>query len=85
MPKTKLAETFERESRNDFENIISVTKDDIKAIAYPSNLEGSVTCDYLCSGGSSCGHSCGRCGDCSCACSCSNSYSSSSDGNKIES
>lgn len=83
MSETKLVAMFERESRNGSGNIIPVTKDDLKAIAYPLNLNGSVTCDYMCGGGSSCGHSCGRCGDCSCACSCSISYSS--DVKKIES
>jgi hypothetical protein len=67
------AKASERGISDDSERIIGITKDDLRALAYPRSeaLASAATCDSMCSGGSSCGHSCGRCGDCSCACSCS--------------
>lgn len=52
--------------------VVLVSDADLISLTLPTKNTFSIpvgTCDYMCSGGSSCGHSCGRCGDCSCACS----------------
>ncbi|NMB66436.1 hypothetical protein GYA25_00005 [Candidatus Woesearchaeota archaeon] len=56
------------------DKIFSPEKKDLSFLLAETFIKfnNSDTCDYMCGGGSSCGASCGRCGNCSCACSCSN-------------